>query len=98
VVGILIIMSGMRTIYGQGSGYKDYTGYSKAGGMVVAVLPIIILGPVLQRWFLGWSWQTIRRKDIPRLRLRRYRQVLAVALFSALETLLRALTWHGGPL
>ncbi|MFI1094135.1 hypothetical protein [Streptomyces sp. NPDC020917] len=80
MVGVLIIVGGLRTIYGQGSGYQDYSGYSKAGAMVVTALPIIVLGPVLQRLFFGASWQTIRRKDIPRRTLRRYRQVLLVAL------------------
>ena len=80
VVGVLIIVSGLRDIYGQRSGYKDYSDYSKAGGMVVTALPIIVLGPVLQRLFFGASWQTIRRKEIPRRTLRRYRQVLVVAV------------------
>ncbi|PYC77749.1 hypothetical protein C7C46_18015 [Streptomyces tateyamensis] len=94
VAGVLVAVPGMRSIYSRHTDYVDYQqwlawhnaggkidyqDYSYAGGMVIVAIPLIVLGWSLQRLFLGRSWRVVRRKDIPRSTLRRYRLVFAVA-------------------
>jgi hypothetical protein len=92
-----VAVAGLREIYAHHTDYLDYQqwlAWSKAGdkvdyqvwsqigGMVIVAIPLLGVAWSLQRLFFGPSWRSIRRKDIPRSTLRRYRQVLAVALLA----------------
>jgi hypothetical protein len=97
VAGTLTAVAGMRSIYrhhadyvdyrqwlawSKAGGTPDYQTWSYVGGMVIVAIPLTVLGWWLQRWFFGPSWRSVRRKDIPRSRVRRYRQVLVVTVLA----------------